>query len=240
MDGFVKLRRGVLDSEIWNASNAVRVLFLHLLMTVDHRSACREVSVRRLSIELGWAIGPTHRTLSALETLGVIGRDALRRPGRICVLKYHSGVSYREQEGPNDVPNREQSVPHRERNVPHREHAPYIEEKKLRTPKRRSAPRALPAALLEELYSLYPRKQGRAKGLAKAREVVRSKEVYHLVLVAIQRMAEAWSKVPKSDLRYCPHFSTFMNQRRWEDEQLPLPQTPSPSGPAPRKLEVLA
>lgn len=75
----------------------------------------------------------------------------------------------------------------------------------------------------EDVYALYPVKKGKARGLKKAREKIKTPEEFRTFEQAVQAMHEAWKEVSPRERRFCPHFSTFVNQERWRDEELPLP-----------------
>jgi hypothetical protein len=89
-------------------------------------------------------------------------------------------------------------------------------------PKRKSKPK--PAVKsefdFEPVWALYPRKQSKQRGLLAAAKHVRTEADYAALLKAVEAMASAWEG---HDTTYCPHFSTFVNQRRWE-EDLPMPK----------------
>lgn len=94
---------------------------------------------------------------------------------------------------------------------------------------------------LEAAYRLYPRKQGKAPGMAKARKQVRTQADYDQLLSACGRMAELWAG---HETEFCPHWSTFVSQERWRDDELPAPSKPETrngrsSGPTPPPLRPL-
>ncbi len=73
----------------------------------------------------------------------------------------------------------------------------------------------------ELAYQSYPRKQGKKDGLAKLAKTVKTQADYDALLLACRRMGEEWAG---KDTEFCPHFSTFVNQERWRDGQLPFPK----------------
>lgn len=72
---------------------------------------------------------------------------------------------------------------------------------------------------LENAYSRYPVKKGKAVGLAKAKKTITALKDFEVFARCIEHMAKAYSV----DKTYCPHFSTFVNQRLWEDDDWPSP-----------------
>lgn len=84
-----------------------------------------------------------------------------------------------------------------------------------------STPRSeVTAAELEAVYQLYPRKKGKAPGLKKAAKLIRTREEFAKFQECVQFMAKAWAS---ADLEFCPYFSTFINEQRWQDEEWPQP-----------------
>lgn len=66
----------------------------------------------------------------------------------------------------------------------------------------------------EGLYSRYPRKEGKAKGIAACKAQIRSQEDFAALSLAISRYSEHVKK-HATDPRYIKHFSTFMGS--WRD-----------------------
>lgn len=64
------------------------------------------------------------------------------------------------------------------------------------------------------VYQLYPRKTGKKAGLAKLARVIKTKEDYNALLTGVQSFAD---KNRSTELKYIPHFSTYVNQERWLD-----------------------
>lgn len=65
----------------------------------------------------------------------------------------------------------------------------------------------------EAIYKAYPLKKGKAKGMAKLKKLIKTKEDYDRIKASVMAYAHA---VSGSDSRYIQHFSTFMNGT-WED-----------------------
>jgi len=83
----------------------------------------------------------------------------------------------------------------------------------------------------DSVYQQYPRKIGKAPGLAKLKAKVKTQADYDQLVQAVATLAQAWRG---KDLTYCPHFSTFASQTRWRDDMLPLPDgCRAPSKPLP-------
>ena len=84
----------------------------------------------------------------------------------------------------------------------------------------------------DAVYQSYPRKQGKAKGMSAIRKLVTTPEEYDALRKAVEKMAEGWRG---QNTTYCPIWSTFINQRRWLDDDLPLPSV-DPGKPAARPV----
>lgn len=81
-----------------------------------------------------------------------------------------------------------------------------------------------PMEHFEGVYKLYPRKQGKAKGLKAAQSKVRTVADFQALTSAVATMRDAWAG---HDTKFCPHWSTFIGQERWRDDELPLPGSTS-------------
>ena len=82
--------------------------------------------------------------------------------------------------------------------------------------------RAVPEGDLLALYAAYPKKVGKKTGLDKLRRKLRTAEDHAVALAAATEMARLWHA---ADLQYCPAFSTWANQERWQDEHQQGPST---------------
>jgi len=101
----------------------------------------------------------------------------------------------------------------------------------VRTQNRASSKKARIKLDFDKIYQAYPRKQGKKVGLAKLKARVKTRELYDEVLVAVERLAVDWAG---ADQTFLPHFSTWVNQERWRDDE-PL----VPVGPGAKKLTTL-
>jgi hypothetical protein len=88
-------------------------------------------------------------------------------------------------------------------------------------------PRANPSFDFAAVYDSYPRKAGRKPGLDAARKRIRTEDDFQALKTAVTRMAELWRGVSADEMRFCPHFATFVNHERWRDEELPRPRDAS-------------
>jgi hypothetical protein len=72
----------------------------------------------------------------------------------------------------------------------------------------------------DAVYQAYPRKQGKKTGMAKVQRMVTTREDYDALRRAVEKMAKGWRG---QDTTYCPHWSSFVSQERWRDDDLPMP-----------------
>lgn len=72
---------------------------------------------------------------------------------------------------------------------------------------------------LESVYAMYPRKQGKEKGMDAAAKIIRTRDDFELYRRCVEFMARAFKT--KDDRKFCPHFSTFINAKNWRDEEWP-------------------
>lgn len=84
----------------------------------------------------------------------------------------------------------------------------------------------------ESVYQLYPRKAGKQKGLEKCRKRIKTEEDFAAFTAAVETMSTLWRG---HDTQFCPIFSSFVNQERWKDEELPRPS----ESPSQRKVEPI-
>lgn len=72
----------------------------------------------------------------------------------------------------------------------------------------------------EKIYSDYPRKQGKAKGIKKARAEIKTQDDLAMLAQAIQRYRDH-CRNNKIEAQYIKHFSTFMGEwRDWLDPNI--------------------
>lgn len=80
-------------------------------------------------------------------------------------------------------------------------------------------PTPVTRAMLERVYAIYPKKTGKAKGLDRAFATIKDPDDFARLEQCVTAMAKAWG----SDTQFCPGFLPFVNGRRWQDEDWPMP-----------------
>lgn len=79
-------------------------------------------------------------------------------------------------------------------------------------------------AKFDEFYSLYPRKVGKPAALKAFNKIKPTPVVYNKILEGLAKYKLHWKK-QGTKLEFIPHPSTWLNQRRWEDDiPVTLPQ----------------
>ncbi len=73
----------------------------------------------------------------------------------------------------------------------------------------------------QSFWSVYPRKVGKATALKAWLKL--SDEDQVLADEGVRRLAESWKGRPPSEIHFCPHPTTWLNGRRWEDVPEPVP-----------------
>lgn len=90
---------------------------------------------------------------------------------------------------------------------------------------------ARPVFDLDAVYRAHPSRKGKAKGLDRLAVLIKTEAQFDAVLAAAKAYADE-CRTNGTEERFIAHFSTWVNQRRWEDEpQLPI--TAPPADPAP-------
>jgi hypothetical protein len=84
-------------------------------------------------------------------------------------------------------------------------------------------------------YRQYPRRVGKIKAAAAWGKLTTADR--EAALAAVATFSASWAVRPESDFQFCPHPTTWLNGRRWEDEGAvrPPPAPPTPEEEAAEK-----
>lgn len=75
---------------------------------------------------------------------------------------------------------------------------------------------------IDAIYSVYPKKQGKAKGFEKLKKIIKDQEHYNLILEGSKNYSK-YCGANDTEQRYIKQFSTWVNQECWNDElEIPL------------------
>jgi uncharacterized protein YdaU (DUF1376 family) len=100
-------------------------------------------------------------------------------------------------------------------------------------PSRKKTPATSPEGF-DEFWKLYPRKEAKPRALRAWRKVEPAELPAILAGLRVHIQKEQWQK---GDVKYIPLPATWLNDRRWEDENVAAKQEPIPM--APRRSENL-
>lgn len=86
----------------------------------------------------------------------------------------------------------------------------------------------------DSFWLVYPKKKSKAEALESWKKVVTTEELADLIISHTENRAKTDIEWIKDGGMYVPNGSTFLNQRRWEDEYRVTPAHGIPSLPSPR------
>jgi hypothetical protein len=89
---------------------------------------------------------------------------------------------------------------------------------------------------LESVYAHYPKKVKKAKGIAAAKRIIRTREEFEKFEKCVLWMEHAWAG---ADTTFCPGFEAFANGQRWNDEEWPAPSKGPTQGGMVSKLNLV-
>lgn len=90
----------------------------------------------------------------------------------------------------------------------------------------------------DAVYRRYPQKKGKAKGMAKIAKLVTTQADYERLVASVELMAAEWD--PKSDeIQYCPYWDSYVNGKRWLDDEPPLPKRRNGAKKGMRPIDLL-
>jgi len=89
------------------------------------------------------------------------------------------------------------------------------------------------------IYSLYPRKVGKARGLALCRSKVKSQVKYELMLASAKEMCSLWRGRNKEQKEFCPMFDTWVSKGRWQEDEQVGPGSQESTGGKVSKLNLV-
>lgn len=92
-----------------------------------------------------------------------------------------------------------------------------------------------PGPAFDEFWSRYPRKAGKSEAAKSWVKAMKAGADSALLLAAVKTHAD-YHVAAKTEQQFIPHASTWLNQKRYEDEPLPLPRTNTGPPTAPRYM----
>ena len=86
--------------------------------------------------------------------------------------------------------------------------------------------------LFDRFWQAYPRKVGKPKAMKAFANLRVTEETLGQMLAAIEQQTKALGWEDRSKWKYIPHPTTWLNQRRWEDETVGSNYEPDSEYPA--------
>lgn len=200
--GWIKLHRKILKWEWYDDINT-KVLFFHLLLTVNHedrkwhgiliKRGQRLTSIKKLASETRLSLRQTRTALTKLISTNELTNESTSQYRIITINNY---CQY--QKATNELTNERQTS-----------------DKRATTNKNDKNIR-IDIDHFSDFWSLYPRKIGKKKALQIYTTLIRkNKELPVIILDGLKRQLKELSS---RESQYIPHPSTWLNQGRWEDE----------------------
>ena len=246
MNNFTKLSSAIVTSTIWQEDNPTRIVWVTMLATAD---ACGRVegSIPGLAHIARVTVEECERALDRLMSPDPYSRTKDREGRRVeeidggwRILNYGK---YRERRDPEkrreqtlkavrrhrQKKNVSQCKPNVSQGKPGKAQAEEEEEEDITPPTPPGGD-----ARFEDFWKVYPRKVAKAQALKAWKKIKPSAELAAEIIAAVGAYARtaAWTK---DGGQYIPHASTFLNQRRWEDELPDASGSPTPDLPPPER-----
>ncbi|MEU9436556.1 hypothetical protein [Streptomyces sp. NPDC048252] len=92
-----------------------------------------------------------------------------------------------------------------------------------------------PGPAFDEFWHLYPRKAGKSEAAKAWGKAIKNGADSSALLAALKAHAEYWLAA-KTEQQFIPHPTTWLNQKRYEDEPPQLPRSQSGPATAPRDI----
>lgn len=243
-EGYIKLHRRLLGSYLWTLPPGQRCVALTILMMANWQDREWAVSgavvqikrgefvtsVRKLAEAAGVSNSCVVRSLKVLKKGETICVKPEQQWTRISVVNFSKYNDRDEVGGTRALHSR---VHERDSSV-----TVASDNRRREEGKKGRTGSLFPGFDFELVYQRYPKKTGKKPGLAKCRKLIKTQEDYDALKSAVGIMAKAWRG---HDTTYCPHFSTFVSQERWKDDELPRPNgNHRPGDAAPPRRKVTA
>lgn len=202
-NSWVKVYRKFLDWEWYDDINVCR-LFLHLLLKANYKDKkWRGVIIKRgsfitslgnLSKETGLSIQQVRSSLTKLKSTHEITKQSTSHYTVVTVKNYN------EYQAINTPTNKQATNQQQLLKKDKKEKNIYMSN-------------------FDSFWDKYPKKVAKKKSMEIYQRIVTSKEKEDEILQGLDRYKNKWSK-EKTDVKYIPNPTTWLNQARWEDDVL--------------------
>jgi len=241
---FVKLFNSILDSTIWQESKETKLVWI-TMMAMSDRNGEIHASIPGLASRSGVTLAESEAALTCLMSPDAYSRTKTDEGRRIAVIdggwrllnhgKYRALLSAEERKEYNRVKQQQHRAAMKDVNdrsmtisnvstVQSQSQSQSTESEA----KKRTQTKESPAAPdgFEEFWTAYPNKTAKAAAL-KAWSKIKPDLTKTLQTLQWQRRSDSWTK---DNGQFIPHASTYLNNRRFEDEPKRSLPTPSVTG----------
>lgn len=215
--GYIKLHRSLLSWEWYDDPNTFR-LFLHLLLTVNYedkewhgmtiKRGQRVCSHAKLAAETKLSVKSVRTALNHLKRTGEVAYQVTPQYGLVTVNNYCKFQELAQEEAYDGQTTGTQAADKgqqckkdkKEKNIPPISPTGDVE------------------ALFEKFWGAYPRHTAKAEARKAFVKLSPNSDLLETMLAAVKRQqgSEQWSR---DNGQYIPYPATWLNQRRWEDEE---------------------
>jgi hypothetical protein len=224
--GWVKLHRKFLAWEWYDTPHMVHV-FVHLLLNVNHEEKTwRGVSVKPGQVitglhKLSQCTGISVRSIrTCLERLKLTNEIAIKSTNKFSIIMIINWDSYQVDKKKNDTHN---DKPSDKRRASNRQAIDNNQEvKELKNEENNTT--EVSGGVTDELpdpfvrfWSAYPKKMGKQEALKAWVKINPKNGLVEKMLSALE-VQRKWPDWNKAGGQYIPRPSTWLNQKRWEDE----------------------
>lgn len=237
--GFITIHRQILDWE-WFKNVNTFVLFLYLLLTANYEDGRFEgktikrgqlvTSLQSLSIGTGLTIQQVRTALSHLISTGEITDEPTNKYRVITVIKYSDYQDATDRSTINQQSTNNQSTGNQQSN----NNQITINQQQYNNNNNNNKgtnKQGNNNISFDRFWAAYPRKEGKPKAKTVFDRIKPDEELLQRMLDSIEqwKRTDQWQE---DGGRYIPHPSTWLNQKRWEDEPMPSQQKPQKVLPA--------
>jgi hypothetical protein len=242
--GFITLHRKILEWE-WYKNGNTKDLFFHLLLTAnfaDTRFQGKTIkrgqivtSLPSLSTETGMTIQQVRTSLNHLVLTGEITDESCHQYRVITIVKYDdyqklTDKSTDDQQTINRRTNR-QSTDDLTGDQQHHNNINNNNKGTNRTREPLETPPSPSSDLFDSFWSEYPRKTDKQAAVKAWKKLSPDPDMAWSIMEGLRKW-KASDQWVKDDGTYIPYPATWLNKRRWEDEDIRPYREQAPSRPA--------
>lgn len=240
MVGYIKLHRKITHWE-WYTDVNTKALFLHCLLMANHKDnnwrgievkqGTFITSLRNLSTEIGLSVSQTRTSLKKLEMTQEIAQESHTHHTLIKVLNYaeYQGLVDDEKDVNSTIAaqhmtnksqtNRTQNSTQNSNKQELKENKNEKNDKKLKNKEEIYSVQIVDEweMLFKQFWQAYPKKVSKAESIKwfQKNKPTQEQVDYMIYKIGLFKETKIWQD---NNGQYIPHPSTWLNQKRWEDE----------------------